>query len=118
MKNQQIIESKALKSSSLDDLVRRRENIQAIIKDSETMLSELNDELMVRVLKSPEQKLETKDGKFVQLVKRVSFSSVPLEFAKKYHAVKKVVDSTVLKPLYDKGIQIPNVATSEYILVK
>jgi hypothetical protein len=54
----------------------------------------------------------------VQVVERLSFSKVPLEFAKKFRAIKKVVDGDVLRPLYKKGVAIPDVTTTQYVLVK
>lgn len=108
---------KTLSKSKNESLLDRREELNKIIADASEQLSSINDELMVRVLREESNKLIVGDHT-VSLVKRLSFKDVPLEIAKKFRAVKKVVDPSVLKPLYEKGVKIPNVAISEYILVK
>jgi hypothetical protein len=85
------------------------------------MLEVTNDELINRILTAckdskTEKALRIQD-KWATLVSRPSFKDVPLKFAKKYLATKVVVDSKILSPLYKKGLEIPNVTTSDYVMI-
>jgi hypothetical protein len=102
----------------LETLVSRRDELQAIIKESETLLKAINDDLLERVLLSSDKKLALEDSRFVQIVTRTSFSKVPMEYARSVGAIKETIDSTMLAPLFNKGVVIPGATQSDYILIK
>ncbi len=108
---------KTNKRTTTENLVNKRQEIKEIIENAQTLLDEVNGELYIRVSKTSEHKLIL-DSNVISIVTRTSFINVPLDFAKRFRAVKKVVDSSVLKPLYDRGVNIPNVETSSYIKIQ
>jgi hypothetical protein len=101
----------------LPTLLDVRDEIKDIIANATDRLKDIDAELYKRVEKEPTRKLVVED-RTVQIVERLSFTHVSLEVAKKYKAVKKVPDSSVLKPLYLKGYKVEGVSTIEYVYVK
>lgn len=103
--------------TSLPSLLAKRDELKALIAEADAIVKTIDEELLIKVSKTEEKKIMV-GKRSIQLIERLSFSKVPLEFAKKFRAVKKVVDGDVLRPLYKKGVAIPDVTTTQYVLVK
>lgn len=102
----------SLPSASKEDLVELYDITNHIIEEFEAQAKAVKDELSGR--------MET-DGEIignfsVVRAKRVNFS-VTLEQAEELGAIKKAVDTTALKRLYDKGVEIAHTITN-YIMIK
>lgn len=86
-----------------------------------------NEEVMANMVMIREEMLhrldeEKKDGEIigefsVTKTKRVTFKT-SIEQAEELGAVKKAVDTTKLKKLYDKGIKIPETNITVYLSVR
>ncbi len=100
-------------------LLETREELVSIINEAKEKLDEVNGMLLVKVQATDEKKL-TIGGATVSLVKKLNFSKVDINVAKRYHAVKQVIDTDVLKPLYAKfgAKTFKGVTQSEYIMVR
>lgn len=115
--NIQQIKLTAITKTRTENLLAKREELNSILTEAKQTLDKINEELMVRVAKEEDGRL-TVGEQTVQIVNRTSFTNVPLDFARPLMAVREVIDPTVLKPLYNKGVTIPGVTFSAYILVK
>ena len=99
------------------ELVARRNELDALIKEAEQIKSKIDEELFPRAYSQPEQKYGVDDST-VMIVSRPNFNAVPLVYAQKHKAVKLVPDSDVLKPMWKEGVQIPGVKITEYVTVR
>jgi hypothetical protein len=115
--NIQQIKLTAITKTRTENLLTKREELNAIMAEAKQTLDRINEELMVRVTQEETGKLIVGE-KTVQIVNRTNFTNVPLDFARPLMAVREVIDPTVLKPLYNKGVEIPGVTYAAYILVK
>lgn len=99
-----------------EEILEEREKADLMIEQLEAAKSVFNSELLDRL------NTEKVDGmvvgeKSITKVKRYSFKT-PLSYAEEMGAVKTVVDTEKLKSLVLKGIDVPEVNVTEYILVK
>ena len=122
MQQKQVVEFVRVTSSIANDaekLLHTREELVSIINDAKEKLDEVNGMLLVKVQATDEKKL-TIGSATVSLVKKLNFSKVDINVAKRYHAVKQVIDTDVLKPLYAKlgNKTFKGVTQSEYIMVR
>ncbi len=101
-----------LPNATKEELVELYAMTNQIIEDFDAQSKAIKDELAER--------MET-DGEIigdysVVKAKRVNFD-VTLEQAKELGAVKQAIDTSALKRLYDKGIEIAHTITN-YIMIK
>ena len=100
-------------TQSKQELIDRYAVLMAVKEEVEGTEKAIKDELASQIQGNGEVIGEYS----VVKARRVSFTSVTLEQAKDFGATKQVVDSTVLKVMLDKGIDIPHSVT-EYLLIK
>lgn len=100
-----------------ETLLKQRDEFISIIESAEKLKKEIEDELYRRADAQPSKSFEEGDRK-VQIVTRTSYKNVPLEFAKRYKAVKLVIDTVVMGAFIKQGIQVPNLIFTQYLLVK
>lgn len=122
MQQKQVVEFVRVTNNVANDatkLLQTREELVSIINEAKEKLDEVNGMLLVEVQATDEKKL-TIGSTTVSLVKKLNFTKVDLKIAKKYHAVKEVIDTDVLKPLYAKlgNKTFKGVTQSEYIIVR
>lgn len=107
------------------------EELQKLSKERLVQILENNniasDQLMAEMVIIREEILhrleeEKKDGELigeysVTKAKRINFKT-SLEEAEEFGAVKKAVDTAVLKKLHDKGVKVPGVNITIYLSVR
>lgn len=99
-------------------LVDLREELKTIIKEAEEILSSAVDPVLYkRAEKVPGNKYPVENHTVV-LVARPVYSTANIAYCRKMSALKEVPDSAILKPLYDKGINIPGLEVSKFVTVK
>ncbi|MGH2612014.1 MAG: hypothetical protein ACRDFB_03065 [Rhabdochlamydiaceae bacterium] len=100
------------------ELVAKRNELKAIIKEANQILDEAIDPELFKRASSYKNREYGVDNNTVLIIQRPNFSKVPLTFAKKYEAVKLVPDSDILKVLKKEGLNIPGIKITEYFTVK
>lgn len=99
-----------------ENLIRKHDELKAIIAEAEALLKQVDDELFARTNKIENKKLIVGD-RTVSIVKRVSYKDVTLNFARRHEAIKEVVDTAILGGFYKSGMDIPGLTFTEYPLV-
>lgn len=102
---------------STEELIQKRDALKAIISEAEELLKRVDEQLFVRVDAEEERKLFV-GARTVSIVSRANYKNVSLRFAAKYKAVKETVDGSILSAFYKKGVKIPNISFTEYVMVK
>lgn len=98
---------------SMQDLVESYVKASAVIEESEAQRSVVREEILLRM----KYDSETVDGYTITKVKKYKFN-VTLDEAKELGAIKTVVDESILKGLYLKGVPIKDVKFIIYPLIK
>ena len=99
-----------------EELINKLEELNIANEDLMASMVMIREEVMARLDE------EKKDGEIigdfsVTKTKRVTFKT-SIEQAEELGAVKKAVDTTKLKKLYDKGIKIPETNVTIYLSVR
>lgn len=99
-----------------EELINKLEELNIANEDLMASMVMIREEVMARLDE------EKKDGEIigdfsVTKTKRVTFKT-SIEQAEELGAVKKAVDTTKLKKLYDKGIKIPETNVTVYLSVR
>lgn len=97
-------------------LLKVRDQINTQIEELEAMRSVISEELLTR-LKKDNLNGKVVDSYAISRVKRVNVKT-KLEDARLFGAVMETVDTKVLKELHNKGVEIPDVVETEYLLVR
>jgi hypothetical protein len=99
-----------------EEILEQRENANHIMEQIKASVDVLNEELKLRLT---EEKISGKvvGNWAISKATRVSFD-IPLEEAEALGATKMVVDQTKLKSMLKKGVAIPGIKKSEYIIVR
>lgn len=103
---------------TINELVESRQQALTQMEQLEASVKVINEELLT-ILREANLKGQVVDNYQVTRSKRVNVTT-PLEEAVKWGAVmtKTVVDTTKVKDLYKKGIEVPGVNETEYITVR
>lgn len=101
---------------SKEDLIKKLEEFNIANEEVMANLVMIREELMARLDD------EKKDGELigdysVSKTKRVTFKT-SVEQAEELGAVKKAVDTTKLKKLHDKGIEVPGTNITVYLSIR
>lgn len=107
-------QEQAVKMSN-EKLLAKRQELQDIIKESEMILSTVNDEFMKRVLEDGEDKKLHVLDKTIYIIERPVFRNVPLTEGAKHDALKTVLDTTKLSTLLKAGKKIKGVEMIAFI---
>lgn len=101
---------------SKEELISKLEELNIANEDIMASMVMIRSEIMARLDE------ENKDGELigdysVSKTKRVTFKT-SVEQAEELGAVKKAVDSTKLKKLYDKGIEVPGTNVTVFLSIR
>lgn len=103
----------ALQKATKEELVEAVTVTQQILEDMEAQVKTIKTELFGRI----ETSGEIIGDYSVVKAKLVTFPDVTLEQAQEFGAVKQAVNVTILKNLYQSGIEVPHKVT-EYLIIK
>lgn len=105
-------ESLLAKKEELDDLQAQLDELKDEVK------AELKERVIAEQEKTGDPTAVIKIGdKVVKLVPRRTYTKVDIDWATARDAIKTVPDSKKLEILFDEGIDIPGLQTTEYPLV-
>lgn len=110
--------SPRLKTGATSLLVAKRNELTTLIADVEKLKKEIDVELSQRVTTSGVDNKLVVDGSLVYLITKPLFTGVTLTTARRFKAVKEVVDTSILLPMLKAGKTIKGVSYSSYIMVK
>src|SRR3954453_1247913 len=101
-----------LEKLPVSKLVGKRQELCLLLRETEALLDKVNAELLERVdATGTDGRLDVDNG-VVTAVTRPVFRDVAVETAAKYGALKTVVDSTKLIPLWKQGRRIKGLTVS------
>lgn len=105
-----------VKTQDLEGLLEQREKLVHMRDEIDASLKVISEELVIYL---DEQKLKgTIIGDWtVSKATRLSFKT-PLDWASQHGATKLAVDNSKLKALYQKGVEVPEVNITNYVLIK
>lgn len=105
-----------LQNFSKEELINKLDELNIANEDLMASMVMIRTEIMARLDD------EKKDGELigdysVSKTKRVTFKT-SVEQAEELGAVKKAVDTTKLKKLYDKGVEVPGTNITVYLSIR
>ena len=114
--NDPALPEKPISELAWEELLDRREVVNELKENLEAELKVLSEEFLLRL---QEEKVNGKivNNWAISKATRYGFDTT-LEQAQELGAVKTVVDSAALKALHTKGILVPGVKKTEYVMVR
>jgi hypothetical protein len=101
----------------IEDVLKRREELGYLLDDIKGEISVLNDEILIKLNEKKLNGMIVEDFQ-ISKARRFSFTETPLSYAKEMGAIKESIDNTKLKALATKGVEVPGMNLSEYVIVR